>query len=163
MLRIRGSYMSPGEKVYASVPASLPPLPDDAPANRLGLARWLASDENPLTARVTVNRAWEAFFGHGIVETSEDFGRQGEQPTHPARPRRRQLVHLRSPEPHRRLSLYSPHQLVRTYRGSYESGARTDGTAKDQEGDNVHSQGRAGRRGCLSHRGGTPRDTSGPG
>jgi hypothetical protein len=82
-LRIRGSYMSPGEQVYAAVPAALPPLPDDAPANRLGLARWLASDDNPLTARVTVNRAWEACFGHGIVETSEDFGRQGEQPTHP--------------------------------------------------------------------------------
>jgi hypothetical protein len=82
-LRRRGSYMSPGETVYAGVPASLPPLPDDAPANRLGLARWIASEENPLTARVTVNRAWEAFFGHGIVETSEDFGRQGEQPTHP--------------------------------------------------------------------------------
>jgi hypothetical protein len=82
-LRMRGSYMSPGEIVYAAVPAALPPLPDEAPTNRLGLARWLASDQNPLTARVTVNRAWEAFFGHGIVETSEDFGRQGEQPTHP--------------------------------------------------------------------------------
>jgi hypothetical protein len=82
-LRIRGSFMSPGETVYAGVPASLPPLPDEAPTNRLGLALWLASDENPLTPRVTVNRAWEAFFGHGLVETSEDFGTQGEQPTHP--------------------------------------------------------------------------------
>ncbi|PYQ16560.1 MAG: hypothetical protein DMF79_18430, partial [Acidobacteria bacterium] len=58
-------------------------MPDDAPVNRLGLALWLASDENPLTPRVTVNRAWEAIFGHGIVETSEDFGSQGERPTHP--------------------------------------------------------------------------------
>jgi hypothetical protein len=82
-LRIRGSFMSPGETVYAGVPASLHTLPDEAPTNRLGLALWLASDENPLTPRVTVNRAWEAFFGHGLVETSEDFGSQGEQPTHP--------------------------------------------------------------------------------
>ena len=82
-LRIRGSYMSPGETVYAGVPASLHALPDEAPTNRLGLALWLASDENPLTPRVTVNRAWEAFFGRGLVETSEDFGTQGERPTHP--------------------------------------------------------------------------------
>jgi hypothetical protein len=82
-LRIRGSYMSPGETVYAGVPASLHQTPDEAPTNRLGLALWLASDENPLTPRVTVNRAWEAIFGRGLVETSEDFGTQGERPTHP--------------------------------------------------------------------------------
>jgi hypothetical protein len=82
-LRIRGSYMSPGEIVHAGVPSSLHPMPDDAPMNRLGLALWLASEENPLTPRVTVNRAWEAIFGHGIVETSEDFGSQGERPVHP--------------------------------------------------------------------------------
>ncbi len=82
-LRIRGSYMSPGETVYAGVPASLHAMPDEAPTSRLGLALWLASDENPLTPRVTVNRAWEAIFGRGIVETSEDFGSQGERPTHP--------------------------------------------------------------------------------
>jgi hypothetical protein len=82
-LRIRGSFMSPGERVYANVPAFLPPLPEDAPANRLGLARWLVSDENPLTARVTVNRLWEQLYGRGLVETSEDFGSQGQRPTHP--------------------------------------------------------------------------------
>ncbi len=82
-LRIRGSFVSPGETVYAGVPASLHPLPEDAPTNRLGLARWLASDENPLTPRVVVNRAWEAFFGRGLVLTSEDFGSQGERPSQP--------------------------------------------------------------------------------
>jgi mono/diheme cytochrome c family protein len=82
-LRIRGSFLSPGEIVYAGVPAALHPFPEDAPMNRLGLARWLASDENPLTPRVVVNRAWEAFFGRGLVLTSEDFGTQGERPTHP--------------------------------------------------------------------------------
>ena len=82
-LRNRGSFMSPGERVYAAVPAVFGPLPDDQPANRLGLARWLVSNDNPLTARVTVNRFWEALFGRGIVLTSEDFGSQGERPTHP--------------------------------------------------------------------------------
>jgi mono/diheme cytochrome c family protein len=82
-LRVRGSFMSKGDLVYASVPAILPPLPEDALPNRLGLARWLVSKENPLTARVAVNRFWEQFFGRGLVETSEDFGSQGARPTHP--------------------------------------------------------------------------------
>jgi hypothetical protein len=82
-LRERGSFLAKGEKVYAAVPAVLPPLPDDAMPNRLGLARWLVSPANPLTARVAVNRAWEQFFGRGLVETSEDFGAQGAAPSHP--------------------------------------------------------------------------------
>jgi len=80
---IRGSYLSKGEKAYAGVPAILNRLPENQMPNRLGLACWLVSEDNPLTARVTVNRFWEAFFGHGIVDTSEDFGTQGERPTHP--------------------------------------------------------------------------------
>jgi uncharacterized protein DUF1553/uncharacterized protein DUF1549/cytochrome c len=82
-IHIRGAFANKGEKVYADVPAALPPLPEGWPHNRLGLARWLVSRDNPLTARVTVNRIWEQYFGHGIVETSEDFGTQGERPVHP--------------------------------------------------------------------------------
>lgn len=82
-VRIRGSFTSQGDKVYAAVPAVLNPLPEDQMPNRLGLANWLVSDENPLTARVTVNHFWEQLFGRGIVETSEDFGTQGQRPTHP--------------------------------------------------------------------------------
>jgi mono/diheme cytochrome c family protein len=82
-LRERGNYMSRGERVYAATPAILHSWPEDAPYNRMGLARWLASKENPLTARVTVNRFWESIFGRGIVETSEDFGAQSSPPTHP--------------------------------------------------------------------------------
>ena len=82
-VRRRGSFMDKGERVYADVPASLPPLPEDQMPNRLGLAHWLVDGDNPLTARVAVNRAWEQFFGRGIVETSEDFGTQGSPPSHP--------------------------------------------------------------------------------
>jgi hypothetical protein len=79
----RGEYTQPTDPVKAGVPAALPPLPSGATANRLAFARWLVSPGNPLTARVTVNRAWAAFFGRGIVRTTEDFGLQGEPPTHP--------------------------------------------------------------------------------
>ena len=79
----RGKYDDPGERVAADVPAALPPLPTDAPRNRLGLARWLVSRENPLTARVAVNRLWMQAFGEGLVRTPNDFGVQGEHPTHP--------------------------------------------------------------------------------
>ncbi len=79
----RGEFLTKTELVYASTPASLPPMPKDLPRNRLGLAEWLVSPENPLTARVEVNRIWEQYFGRGIVETCEDFGTQGARPTHP--------------------------------------------------------------------------------
>ena len=80
---VRGNFRTLGERVQPAVPAKLNPLPKGAPANRLGLARWLVSPDNPLTARVTVNRLWARCFGRGFVETSEDFGTQGELPTHP--------------------------------------------------------------------------------
>jgi len=80
---IRGAYLSTAEEVQPATPATLHALPANAPANRLGLARWLVDRENPLTARVIVNRHWEQFFGKGIVETVEEFGKQGEPATHP--------------------------------------------------------------------------------
>ena len=82
-LLIRGSYDRPGPKVERGVPGILPPLPAGAPNNRLGLAQWLVDPGNPLTARVTVNRYWQSYFGTGIVKTVEDFGSQGEWPSHP--------------------------------------------------------------------------------
>lgn len=82
-LLIRGAYDKLGETVTAATPAVLPPLDDSAPRNRLGLAMWLVSPHNPLTARVTVNRFWQQLFGTGLVRTSEDFGSQGEPPSHP--------------------------------------------------------------------------------
>lgn len=82
-LRIRGSFLSKGERVYAATPAALHGFPETSLPNRLGLARWLVSKDNPLTARVMMNRIWETYFGIGIVETSEDFGTQGSKPWHP--------------------------------------------------------------------------------
>ena len=79
----RGEYLNPREEVKPGVPAFLPGLPKDAPANRLTFARWLFAPENPLTARVAVNRQWQAFFGRGFVVSLEDFGYQSEAPTHP--------------------------------------------------------------------------------
>ena len=79
----RGEFLQTEEQVTPGVPAFLPQLPDDAPENRLALAKWLVSGDNPLTGRVIMNREWEALFGRGIVRTSEDFGFQGDLPSHP--------------------------------------------------------------------------------
>ncbi len=80
---MRGEYDNVGEEVTAAPPAALHPFAEDAPKNRLGLARWVVDPANPLTARVTVNRFWQEIFGHGIVTTAEDFGVMGSPPTHP--------------------------------------------------------------------------------
>ncbi|MCE7060041.1 DUF1553 domain-containing protein [Dyadobacter sp. CY343] len=80
---LRGNYDSPGEKVYPATPSSILAFPKNLPKNRLGLARWLTQPDHPLTARVEVNRLWQNFFGTGLVKTTEDFGNQGEMPTHP--------------------------------------------------------------------------------
>jgi mono/diheme cytochrome c family protein len=80
---IRGVYDKPGDPVARGVPACLPPLPEGARPDRLALARWLVDPANPLTARVAVNRLWQMLFGTGFVKTAEDFGVQGERPSHP--------------------------------------------------------------------------------
>ena len=81
---IRGAYNKKGDKVEHGIPAALGgKLPEGAPVNRLGLAKWLVDPSHPLSSRVTVNRFWQQFFGRGIVKTSEDLGVQGEWPTHP--------------------------------------------------------------------------------
>ena len=79
----RGNYASPTEPVSAATPEVLPPLAPEFPRNRLGLAKWLVSKEHPLTSRVAVNHYWQVIFGEGLVRTPEDFGRQGQRPTHP--------------------------------------------------------------------------------
>jgi hypothetical protein len=79
----RGNFLDPGEPVEPSTPSAFPPPPKDSPRNRLGVAFWLFSPDNPLTARVAVNRHWSQFFGRGLVETLEDFGSQGQPPSHP--------------------------------------------------------------------------------
>ncbi|MGY8696256.1 MAG: DUF1553 domain-containing protein, partial [Verrucomicrobiia bacterium] len=82
-IQIRGSFMDKDKEVTPGVPSTFQPLPKGTEPNRLGLAQWLVDSENPLTARVVANRYWEALFGVGIVLTSEDFGSQGDLPTHP--------------------------------------------------------------------------------
>lgn len=79
----RGEYDKPGKKVFPELPKALGSLPQGAPKNRMSLAQWIVDPNNPLTARVTVNRIWQNFFGTGIVKTSEDFGATGENPSHP--------------------------------------------------------------------------------
>jgi len=93
-LQFRGNFMALGEEVSEAVPAAFHSLPKARTPNRLALADWLVDENNPLTARVLANRLWEQIFGIGIVRTSEDFGSQGDPPTHPELPR---LACLRTP------------------------------------------------------------------
>ncbi len=79
----RGQYDQPGKEVFPDVPQNLGQLPEGAPNNRLGLAKWLIDPKNPLTSRVTINRYWQMYFGLGLVRSASDFGAQGEWPSHP--------------------------------------------------------------------------------
>jgi hypothetical protein len=82
-IQIRGNFLDKGDQVGPGVPTVFHSLPEEKPIDRLALAHWLLDAENPLAARVAVNRHWEQIFGRGLVETSEDFGLRGSQPTHP--------------------------------------------------------------------------------
>lgn len=82
-LFVRGNWLDKADTIQPGVPAVLNKFQDSLPANRLGFAQWITSTDNPLTARVAVNRVWEQLFGYGLVETLEDFGSQGSKPSHP--------------------------------------------------------------------------------
>jgi hypothetical protein len=127
----RGEFLQPGEPVEPGVPAILHPLPSDAPANRLTFARWLVAPENPLVGRVVMNQLWQAHFGRGLVTTPDDFGMQGEKPTHPEL-----LDWLATEFPRRGWSMKAMHRLIvtsATYR--QDSRATAEQTARDPENE----------------------------
>jgi hypothetical protein len=135
-LHLGGDYAALGDEVSADVPKVLPPLTGSK--TRLELAHWLVSRQNPLTARVAVNRMWQEFFGRGLVRTSEDFGNQGEKPSHPEL-----LDWLASEFMDRGWSMKTMHRLIVTssaYRQA--SKARKDLETKDPENELVARQGR---------------------
>ena len=130
---IRGDFLKPGVKVSPGVPAVLPALEnqDRSVPNRLDLARWLVSEENPLTARVTMNRLWQHYFGRGLVKTSEDFGTQGEKPSHP------ELLDWLATEFFRRgWSLKAMHRLIVTS-ATYRQTSQVSSEQKERDPENI--------------------------
>jgi hypothetical protein len=132
---IRGLYNKFGEKVGPSIPAALPPLPTGAPNDRLGLARWLVDRTNPLTARVTVNRYWQMFFGTGIVKTAEDFGSQGDLPTHP------ELLDWLAVEFMRNWDVKALHRLIVTSAAYRQASRLTPAALEHDPGNRLLSRG----------------------
>jgi mono/diheme cytochrome c family protein len=127
----RGEYLKPTETVEPGVPAVLPPLTEEGPRNRLALARWLVDEENPLAARVAMNRAWAAFFGRGIVATLEDFGTRGEKATHP------ELLDWLAVEfMERDWSVKAMHRLIVTS-ATYRQGARVTPSSLESDPRNL--------------------------
>ena len=129
-LALRGDYRQQGPQVQPDTPAFLPRLPPSGEPPRLRLARWLVSRENPLTARVTVNRIWQELFGTGLVRTSEDFGVQGEQPSHPEL-----LDWLASELMDRGWSLKHIQKLI-VMSSTYRQSSRARADLKDRDPDN---------------------------
>jgi mono/diheme cytochrome c family protein len=124
---IRGSHLNPGAQVQPGVPSVLHGLPAGAEATRLTLARWLVSPENPLVGRVTMNRLWSQYFGRGLVETSEEFGAQGEAPTHP------QLLDWLATEfVRQKWSLKAMHRLIATS-AAYRQSSQVSSTALQRD------------------------------
>ena len=130
-LLIRGEFLNKGPRVEPKTPSFLHAWPSDAPRNRLGLARWLVSEDNPLTRRVMVNHWWKEFFGAGLVRTPEDFGTRGQRPTHPGL-----LDWLADELLRQRWSMKSIHRLIvtsATYR--QDSRSKTDHLDRDPNND----------------------------
>jgi hypothetical protein len=125
-----GDFRNKGEEVDPGTLSVLPPLKTTGAATRLDLARWLVSPENPLTARVAVNRMWQEFFGRGIVRTSEDFGTQGEKPTHPEL-----LDWLASEFRENGWSMKRMHRLIVTS-AAYRQSSKARPELKDRDPDN---------------------------
>lgn len=133
---IRGNFQDKGDAVQPGVPEVLNALPPDAPKNRIALARWLVSPDNPLTGRVMANRLWEAYFGRGIVLTSEDFGLQGERPVHP------ELLDWMATEFVRRgWSLKAMHRLIVTSATYRQSSTVTPALLERDPHNRLHARG----------------------
>jgi hypothetical protein len=130
-MRIRGSFASKGPKVEAGVPRALHPMRPEWPLNRLGLAYWLVDRENPLVARVVVNRFWGEFFGRPLVETAEDFGTQGRPPSHP------ELLDWLATEFGRRdFSMKAVHRLIATS-ATYRQSSRVTAEVAEKDPQNL--------------------------
>ncbi len=129
-LLVSGSFLTKGVEVQPGVPEAFHPMLPDAPNNRLGLAYWLIDEKNPLTARVTANRFWEKLFGQGLVETSEDFGTQGQPPSHPKLLDRMAIEFMEGG--------WSMKDLIREIvtSSTYRQSSRVDAEMLAQDGDN---------------------------